>query len=85
MSARPRKELDLSIWPNRVAARLRELAEARNMTPADVAQALASEGVSVREKAVGHWYTGRSRPSLEAIEALSRIFGYKTPAGWLPD
>ena len=84
VSARPRKELDLSTWPNRVAARMRELAEARNMTPADVSAALAKHGIKANDKAVGPWYTGRNRPPLDAIEALSDIFGYATPAGWLP-
>jgi hypothetical protein len=63
---------------------MRELAEQRNLTPADVSEALRKRGVKANDKAVGHWYTGRSRPSLDAIEALSGIFGYATPAGWLP-
>jgi hypothetical protein len=63
---------------------MRELAEARNMTPADLSEALARHGITANDKAIGHWYTGRNRPSLDAIEALSEIFGYATPAGWLP-
>jgi transcriptional regulator with XRE-family HTH domain len=80
MSARPRKEIDLSTYEGRFAARLRELREKAKLSPEQVAEAL---GVSLAM--VYNYEQAIHTPKVSAYPKLAELFKLKTVNSLLPE
>ena len=72
MSARPRKEIDLSTYEGRFAARLKELREKRKLSADELAEML---GVTINT--VYHWEKAHSFPKCEQLPLLAEALKLK--------
>ena len=80
MSARPRKEIDLSSYEGRFAARLKSLREKAKMTPEQVAEALG-----VKPRIIYCYEDGTHAPKVGAYPTLAELFKLKKINSLLPE
>ena len=80
MSARPRKEIDLSTYEGRFAARLKELREKAKLSPEQVAAAL---GVKLR--IIYCYEDGTHAPHVSTYPALAELYKLKKINSLLPE
>ena len=66
---------DLKRFPVRFGVHLRSLMDARGWQTADVAKALAEQGVEIGKPTIQHWLRGGGCPSEDLLEPLGRAFG----------
>lgn len=71
----PRAEPDGSTYSGRVARRIRELRESKELTGADVVAKMAAHGFPITQGAYSHWETGRVKPQWDALPALAKALG----------
>lgn len=76
---RARKLVDKTAFSGRVALRIRELREARQMTVEDLAE---RAGVTVNN--LYAWESHRRVPSIDVLAKLAKALGCKTPADFFP-
>jgi len=81
---RPRKKVDTSTYPGRVAQSLHELRTSKKWTVGDLQQRLADEGCELSQQSLYAYENGDREVPLEIIPVVATIFGYKTATGWLP-
>jgi len=72
MSARPRKEIDLSSYEGRFAARLKSLREKAKMTAQE-----AAARMGITEKTVFHWEAARSSPHVSEFPIIAKTYNLK--------
>ena len=70
MSARPRKEIDLSTYEGRFAARLKELREKRKLTVDELA-----EKTGFSRQVLYDWESTKSSPPVKSLPKLAEAFG----------
>jgi len=72
MSARPRKEIDLSTYEGRFAARLKELREKRKLTVEELA-----EKSGIPDKTLYRWESAGSAPTIDRFPELAQALKIK--------
>jgi len=80
MSARPRKEIDLSTYEGRVAERLKILRLKSKLTAREAAARLG-----ITEKTIFHWEAGRSSPHVAEFPKISEVYRLKKIKDLLPN
>ena len=80
MSARPRKEIDLSSYEGRFAARLKSLREKAKMTVEE-----AAERMSIAPTTIYGWETGYRQPRVAEFPKISEIYKVKKAKDILPN
>ncbi len=73
MNARPRKEIDLTTYEGRFAARLKMLREKAKLTAQELADA-----VGVIDRTVYHWETGHSFPKPNQLPVIAESLKLKS-------
>ena len=66
---------ELKRYSVRFGIHLRSLMDAKGWQTADVARALAEQGVEIGKPAIQHWLRGGGLPSEELWEPLGTVFG----------
>lgn len=74
------KELDLSTYQGRFAARLRELREAAGLSQVELAAA-----VGVPQSTLSRWETGGNVPALKLFPVLAKALKLKKTKDLYPD
>jgi ribosome-binding protein aMBF1 (putative translation factor) len=75
-----RREPDISTYPGRVAARLRELREKKGWSVKEAADLLGIKSF----KTLYSYEDGSREPNLTLIEKVAEVYGFSTVTGWMP-
>lgn len=79
-----RKNVDVSTYSGRFAARLRMLREKAGLSVDDVVERLIAAGYEARQTTYYGWESGRSDAPLDAFPFLALSLNVKTPRALLP-
>ena len=80
MAARPRKEIDLTTYEGRFAARLKELREKAKLSPEQAAEEIGVSFVTLYD-----WEAGRKIPALQKFPKISAVYKLKKTKDLLPN
>ena len=89
MTPRPRKDRDLSTYSARVSHALEQARKKRHWSVEDLQKAIKSAGgPEVPESTLYAYELGKANKGVDVplnlLPAISKAFGYKSAAGWLP-
>jgi len=80
MNPRPRKEVDVSTYEGRFAARLKALREKAGLSHEE-----AAEQIGVSSTTVYHWESGRVIPAVPKFPKISEAYGVGKTRYLLPN
>ncbi len=80
MSARPRKEIDMTTYTGRFAARLKMLREKAGLSVEELAESLG-----VTDQCIYDWEAARRQPKISDLPQISHAIGMKKAKDLLPN